>query len=297
MLKSINKRLLLYILFLFFLSVFSSSAQNNDSKHFLWQIQSQKATVFLLGSIHLAKEELYPLDPIITDSYDSSDFLVVEVDMNKANPLEIMKRATYQDGQTLKSSLKLEVFNKMKDAFDSLKMPEILYSKMKPWFAVMTLTNLKLMKEGYKADSGIDMFFMNSATNSKKEVLELESADFQINLMDSVLGKFQNEFVLYTLTDLDSSSEAVDGMFEIWEKGDQQALEDNILEQFKLLPNAEVFIKKFLTERNEKMAGKINDFLQTDKTYFVVVGAAHIIGKDGILDLIGKSKKYSIKQL
>ena len=148
-----------------------------------------------------------------------------------------------------------------------------------------------------KAAPSIDMFFMNSATNSKKEVLELESADFQINLMDSVLGKFQNEFVLYTLTDLDSSSEAVDGMFEIWEKGDQQALEDNILEQFKLLPNAEVFIKKFLTERNEKMAGKINDFLQTDKTYFVVVGAAHIIGKDGILDLIGKSKKYSIKQL
>ena len=273
-----------------------SLAQERSDKHFLWKIESGKSTVYLLGSIHLAKDDLYPLDKIITDAYEKSDFLVVEVNMNNANPFDILIRANFQDGRTLKSTLTPDIYESLKSEFDSLHFSETLYSKMKPWFAVMTLTNLKLMKDGYKPESGIDMHFMGSAKEQNKEILELETADFQINLMDSVLGNFQNEFVLYTLNDFDSTVQTVDTMFSIWKSGNQKALEESIIDQFKVMPNANIFIKKFLTERNFGMAEKIKSYLKTDKTYFVIVGSAHIIGKDGILDILSKSN-YSIKQL
>ncbi|MFQ5733566.1 MAG: TraB/GumN family protein, partial [Planctomycetaceae bacterium] len=60
---------------LFVAAVLSNVAQAADKakKHFLWKVESDKGTVYLLGSVHAAKKELYPLDKVIRTAFDDSD--------------------------------------------------------------------------------------------------------------------------------------------------------------------------------------------------------------------------------
>jgi len=284
----------LLIFLLIFLSLLSLSAE--AKQHIFWGINSDSATVYLLGSIHVGEKSLYPMDKVIRDAFDKSDFLVVEVDMNKVNPFELMKRAYLKDGDSLKNYISPEVYNKLKTEFDKLNIRQSFYSKMKPWFAVLTLMNMKMTKEGFDAASGIDMHFMNKASENNKEVLELETADFQISLLDSILGNMQDDFVLYSMQDIDSTKSQVDEMYNAWKKGDVKALVEIAFAEYDDMPNAEDFKKAFIYDRNVGMAKKIEQFLKTGKTYFVVVGAAHLIGDKGILKLLENENKYVIVQ-
>ncbi len=289
-----NKSNILILLFFLIFSVFSIRAVS--AKHIFWEVQSDSATVYLLGSIHVGDDNLYPLDSMIEKSFKMSDFLVVEVDMNKINPFELMKKAYYQGDDKLKNHLSDDVYEMLKSEFEKQNIPESFYEKMKPWFAVITLTNLKLSDDGYESQQGIDLYYLNKAKNLKKEVKELETADFQIALLDSILGNLQDDFVLYSLEDIDSADNTVDDMFKIWKAGNVDALDSIANVQYEDMPNSEEFKKAFVYDRNEAMTRKITEFLKTGKIYFVVVGAAHLVGKRGIVRLLEEKNKYKIEQ-
>ncbi len=290
--RKFNKPSLL-ILFLFLFSVFCVHAESGS--HIMWEADSDSATVYLLGSIHVGQKSLYPLDKVMSDAFEHSDYLVVEVDMNKIDPFKLMKRAYYKN-DSLKNHLSDTVYKVLKDEFDKANIQESFYAKMKPWFAVLTLMNLKMSAEGFDASSGIDMHFLNKAKGEQKQVLELETPEFQIDLLDSILGDMQDDFVLYSMEDIDSTNMQVDNMYDAWKSGDVAALDSIAFAQYDDMPNAEEFKKAFVFDRNKKMAGKIKQFLKTGKTYFVVVGAAHLIGDKGVVNLLRKENKYKIIQ-
>ncbi len=287
-----SQKLLIFLLI--FLSILPLSAESKQ--HIFWEVSSDSATVYLLGSIHLGEKKLYPMDKVITDAFNKSDYLVVEVDMNNVNPFELMKRAYLKDGDSLKNYISSEIYNKLKTEFDKLNISQSFYSKMKPWFAVLTLMNMKMTAEGFDAASGIDMHFLNEAKQNNKEILELETADFQIAMLDSILGDMQDDFVLYSMQDIDSAKSEVDGMYKAWGNGDVEALNEIVYAEYDDMPNAEGFKKAFIYDRNVGMAKKIAQFLKTGKTYFVVVGAAHLIGDKGVLKLLKNTNKYVIVQ-
>lgn len=253
-------------------------------KHFLWEVKSDKATVFLLGSVHLASEEIYPLADVIMKSYSKSHNVVFEVDMNDINPMEFLKKAFYQDDKTLEKSVKPETYKKLKESFSKFNMKESEYEKMKPWFAAMTLTNLEQSKNGFKAQFGIDMFFMKKAKDDRKKVLQLESAEMQINLLDEGLGDMQDEFVEYTLNDMDTTvSNQMNNLLEIWRMGDADKMDAFVNDEAAKVKDSDKFYNKFLYERNDRMTEKIVNYLKDNKVYFVVVGSAHLVGKRGII--------------
>lgn len=292
--KIINiKNWLVFTVFCVFFSVLPLSSESE--KHIMWEAVNKEAKVYLLGSIHMARPDVYPLDTVLTNAFKRSDYLVVEVDMNKADIFSIMKKAYYKDGGYLRDNLSEETYSVLQEEFSKLDIKEPFYEKMKPWFAVMTLLNLKLTGEGYDASQGIDMFFMDKAIEADKPILELESDEFQITLFDSIISEMQEDFVLYSLSDFDSSDSYVDEMFEYWKSGDAAGLERLAFEQYEDMPNADEFEKAFLYDRNANMILKIIEYLNTDKTYFVVVGAAHLLGDKGIIQLL-KEKNYHLEQ-
>ena len=285
---------LLIGLFLFIPVILNSGTGNN--KHFLWEVKSGKATVYLLGSIHVAKDSIYPLPEPIDQCYKKSDYLVVEFNMNDIDPFAIMKKAFYQDTNTLKGNVKPEIYKELQERFTKLGMGEAGYAKMKPWMAVMTVTQLQLMKGGFQSDAGIDMHYMTEAKNDNKEILQLETAEQQINLLNDELGSMQNEFVEYSLKDMDSMSGNMDDMLDIWMRGDVKALEKLVIDDTKDMPESERFLDEFLNRRNDGMLKKIKEYLKTDKTYFVIVGSAHLIGDKGIVKMLENEKMYGVEQ-
>ncbi len=255
----------------------------------MWEISSQDlpGRVFILGSIHLADSSLYPLQSSIESAYDKSDALVLEILVDEVDPMSMMQYLTYSDGRTLESELEPEVYELIANMFEENGVPKYMYNKFKPWFAVLTLQSGAFKGSGFSAGEGIDMYFLNKARSEKKEVLEIESIKSQISLLDE-LGEFTGDYLKSVLKETDSVDNTMELMLQAWKNGDDVAIEAIASKGNDTEEYSEV-MEKLNYKRNEQMAEKIKDYLLTDKTYFVVVGAAHVVGSRGIVELIKKS--------
>ena len=278
---------------------FSQEAPFENKRNFLWRINSEKARVYILGSIHLAKEDLYPLDEEINRAFKKSKILVVEVNLNDLDPLVVqakfLTKGIYPGEDTLKDHISNETFNRAKDKLGSLGRDIDKMIKYKPWFLAFGLVTFELLNLGFDPDKGIDQYFLNQAEGDKK-ILEFETIDYQLDIFDGLTDKQQELFLLSTLIETDILEQEVEEMFRAWKAGDvdslQEILERGIKEHPELLP----VYNKIFYERNKSMASKVEEFLNSGGSYFIVIGAGHLVGQEGVIQLL-KNKGYSVEQL
>jgi uncharacterized protein YbaP (TraB family) len=88
----------------------------------------------------------------------------------------------------------------------------------------------------------------------------------------------------------------VGSMVRAWTSGDAQTLESILADAMPPDASLAPILKKLFDERNDKMTSKIEGYLKSNGTYFVIVGAGHLVGKKGIVELL-KSKGYGVEQL
>jgi hypothetical protein len=277
---------------------YKESAYSYDQKNFLWKVQSRSATVYLLGSIHFLKEDIYPLHKTIENAYESSNNLVVEANINELGKLDLKmltERAFYKSEDHLEKHVSPETYRLVKKETDTLGIPVELIRMQKPWFLALSLQAMELMRLGYDPQYGVDYYFLKKA-QGKKRILELESLDEQLSLLSGFSDNEQEQFLLYTLKTLNSMGSQVEVLVRAWISGDAQAMEsilaDAVIRDASIAP---IFGKLF-EERNLRMTSKIDGYLNSNGSYFVIVGAGHLVGKRGIIELI-KSKGYVVEQL
>jgi uncharacterized protein YbaP (TraB family) len=151
------------------------------------------------------------------------------------------------------------------------------------------------MKAGYDPNYGMDKYFLSKAAGTKK-ILELESLDYQIDLLSSLNDDEQELFLLYTLKDLKILTQEVDKLVEAWQSGAAESMEKTVTKSFTEDRRFSGIYDKLIHKRNRNMALKIEGFLKTNGTCFVVVGAAHLLGDRGIVQLL-KGRGYSVERL
>jgi uncharacterized protein len=284
--------LLLFILVI----IYPSFSQDKKFEGMFWEVRSKTAVVYLLGSIHVGNEGLYPLHPAIEQAYNESKYLVVEADIKKADPYEIMQKGIYQDSNTLEKNVSPEAFKTFVDMFKKYGLDKSYYNKFKPWLAVIMVMALELKSAGYQQELGIDVSFLNKNDSSDtKETLELESIDDQMKIFDEI-ANHQDAFLEFSLEDLNKSTNEIDTILSIWKSGDVVQLEERIMKPFRENPKLDPIYQKLFIERNIKMTKKIKEYLTTKDKYFVIVGAGHLIGKKGIIDLLKPNQDYIIKK-
>jgi len=276
----------------------SVSDFQKQGKSFLWKIESQTSTVYLLGSIHLGRPDFYPLSKAIEEAFSKSNFLAVEANISALDTSvlgSIMTEAIYVDGSTLKSHLSSKTVKLVKQKMDELGMDIEQMIVFKPWFLALNLEMLGYVRLGLDPTYGIDIYFLNKAKNSK-QIIELESVQFQINLLSSFNDKEQEAFLLSTLIDLDIVRDRIDKMINLWQTGNALGMEQVFMENIKADPGLFSVYNKLLFKRNKGMVSKINKFLNGRGVYFVVVGAGHLIGEEGIIKIL-ENKGYTVEQL
>lgn len=295
--KSIRLLSIFFILFLFSSFVYTQNAVSQNHKNFLWKVQSKTSAVYLLGSIHFFKKEVYPLDKRIENAFDKSDILVVEANIDDVSHIDLQKLiegSLYPDNETLKGHVSKATYELVMKEIGELGIPTEFINKEKPWFLALTLTSLELMKLGFDPTYGIDMHFLSKA--GKKKVLELESVDYQINLLSKFSDSDQEMFLLYTLKDLNTMGHQVDELTRAWTYGDTKSMESIMIKGAVADKKMNSIYEKLIYERNRNMVSKIEEFLRTKGTYFVVVGAGHLVGKKGIIEML-RGKGYPVEQL
>ncbi len=277
---------------------YKESAYSYDQKNFLWKVQSRSATVYLLGSIHFLKEDIYPLHKTIENAYESSNNLVVEANINELGKLDLKmltERAFYKSDDHLEKHVSPETYRLVKKETGTLGIPVELIRMQKPWFLALSLQAMELTRLGYDPQYGVDYYFLKKA-QGKKRILELESLDEQLGLLSGFSDNEQEQLLLYTLKTLNSMGGQVEALVRAWISGDSLAMEsilaDAVIRDASIAP---IFGKLF-DERNLRMTSKIDGYLNSNGSYFVIVGAGHLVGKRGIIELI-KSKGYVVEQL
>ncbi len=293
--------IILLLLIIFFLSPTHLPAQaiknNNSSKSFLWEVSSNTATVYLLGSVHYASPDLYPLNPAITNAFNKSDALVVELSpftLERKNMENIiLQRGFYLGSETIRDNITKKAFDMLEDYLNKSHIPLLSVLKMKPGMLSYVLSSHQFKKMGLSPDLGIDVYFANKAQN-KKEIIELETIEDHLSLIFDMPN--ESHFLKYTLLDLEKIDQLYNEIIKAWKHGDVDAINNMILRDYEKHPDLIPILSRIYYIRNMKMAAKIRDLLNTRQTYFVVVGAGHLVGDFGILNLLGQLN-YKIRQL
>lgn len=278
--------------------LFVPDALCQPRKSFLWKVRSETTTIYVLGSLHFSKREIYPLRQEIEDAFDRSDILAVEAnvrDIGKTDVQKLIEGALYPANDRLEKHISAETYERVKKEMGELGVPPELVSKQKPWFLAMTIIALESVKLGLDPKLGIDMHFLSKA-QGKKKVVELESLDYQIRLLSGLSERDQELFLLYTLKDLDILEQELDKMIGAWTSGDTKAMEALMTRGVSEDKRLSSIYEKLVYERNKEMALKIKNFLKSKETYFVIVGAGHLVGSGGVIELL-KRDGYRVEQL
>ncbi|MEZ5363897.1 MAG: TraB/GumN family protein [Bryobacterales bacterium] len=273
-----------------------------EQKLLLWEAKGERGKAYLFGSVHTAKEDMYPLNSAIEQAYKSADKLVVEVNMNAVDQQAIsaktMKLGVNFDGTTLADSLPAEELKALKTFCTERGLPFAALNIMKPWLAAMTLAIMEYQRQGYNFELGLDRHFLKQAKESGKEVVELESADFQLNMLASFSPELQTKFVVYSIRELDDVTDKVDALMSAWRNGDVAELEELMLDMGQSNDRElEPIHKAMFTDRNHAMEQKVAGMIEQGGTYFVVVGAGHLIGDEGVVNLLRQDGRFEVAQV
>ncbi|MEC0179249.1 TraB/GumN family protein [Paenibacillus favisporus] len=272
-----------------------SKATKEASRGFMWEVQNNGNTVYLVGSMHIADDSFYPLRPEFEQAFAEADYLGVEIDLSKAADEEqqnmIMKLGMYQDGTTLKDHVSKETYAKVGDILEQNGMKRDALDAFKPWVVETTISSLKSVMAGYEATEGIDLYFIQKALERKIPIVELESYESQLSMFDQFSKELQEKNLNAALDNFDVLDDGVDQMADMWKKGDEKAL----LELTNSMAGDAEYNKAMLIDRNIGMADKIDGYLKSDKKaeYFIVVGAAHYLGEHGVIKLL-EDKGYTV---
>ncbi len=287
------------VLMLIACSSSETSQTDTPQKSFLWEARSGTGHVYILGSIHLASEDIYPLADSIENAFDQSPNLAVEFDITTIDQVQIatllLQKAKYPRGESLYTNIPNELYQKADAILEDLGADILLFNTYEPWVAAMEIEALQLVNYGYSPENGIDMHLLNRAHEDGKQIHDLESADLQIDLLDGLSEEIQI-FILENVVEDPATKKDYEQLFESWEDGDTREMERLVFEEAEEDPEMKLFNEKFLDERNFKMVEKIEAFLEDDEVYFVVVGAAHLVGENGIMNLL-KAKGFELTQL
>ncbi|MBN1161752.1 MAG: TraB/GumN family protein [Dehalococcoidales bacterium] len=277
----------------------SQATTPTGGKLFIWKVSSGTTHVYLLGSVHVASSDLYPLDAAIEDAFVSSDYLVVEVNTNNLTQSHatqlLLDYGTYPEGDGFKSHVSEVLYNKLDEYFSKYGMVMSLLNDFKPFVIYNLMSQYMLEGLGYEIEYGIDLYFMNKAEENNKDILELETPEFQMYLLSSVPDEDIIAAIQYDI-DNPEIEKYLDDLFSAWGDGDTGRMETIVFEALVEEPDMEPYYEIMYNQRNLHMVGKIVEFLADDEVYFIVVGAGHLVGENGLVNLL-QNMGYAVEQL
>lgn len=289
------------------ITVKTSIGEPDGPGGFLWKVENKDTTVYLQGTIHVGKEELFPMNAEIENAYAQSDVVVPEIDLNNVS-MEEQQQVTedlgkYDDGTDVSDHISDELYSELEDTLGELGLPLQPIKDFQPWLLANTVQQLMGQQLGYI--DGVDEYFLNRTEDDGKDVIGLETVEDQLSILADLSPEMQEEQLEESLIDIDTYEEQMDELLSLYEDGDVEELLDYLLMDEGIDEDAEVatdeeiaFMEALNDDRNHGMADQIEDFLEEDNdlTYFVIVGTLHLTQEPHVRSIL-EDKGYEIKEI
>lgn len=252
----------------------------------LWQGSLGTRQLYLFGSVHLGRSDLYPLPAQVEAAFATADTLVVEVDLLSLQPRRaaqlIQERGFFAAGEgDLEQAVSALTWQQLLDHAVADGLTVSYLRQHRPWLVAIKLSTRAANRAGFREDLGLDRYFLSLA-NGAKPIVALESMSAQLDLFARLNAVEQEALLQMTLRDLDQGEAYFEQLFAAWRSGDEASLQ-TLLNRSLSGPDLRRLRQWLLADRNRLMAEGISRLLDAGKTPFVVVGAAHLVGDDGLV--------------
>jgi uncharacterized protein YbaP (TraB family) len=267
----------------------------------LWEVQSGQNRIYLFGTIHVGRADLYPLPPAVEAAFSDSEILALEVDPDdQQGAVSAVMSAMYNPPDGIENHLPPELLASVTEISAGYGLPFEQIRQMKPYLLMFTLTNIEYGKLGLTPDQGLESYFSQRARTHGKRLVSLESMAEQMQMLEHLSPELQVAMLQITADEISSGQVAplVSQMIAAWRSGNLEALNKVLSTEERELPDALAaqFHQRFISDRNRTMAQKVESMLQGGKRVFVAVGAMHMVGNDGIPATLA-AKGYKVKPL
>jgi uncharacterized protein YbaP (TraB family) len=267
-------------------------------RNLIWKVTtSGPAVVYFVGSVHMLTKDYYPLSPVLDEAFKNASLLVEEADLRDLlspdSQLKLLTRGMLPQGQSLQKVLSPATYAMVSKRAANLGMPMEPLQRFKPWLLALTLISIEWRSAGFDPALGLDKHFYDRALTDGKDIQALETADYQISRFDQLSMDEQDHLLMESLNELDAEQSNITTLANAWREGDAPTIERIVLKAVKDDPQ---MYQRLLVERNRNWLPTLESFFTRRGTTFVVVGAAHLVGPDGLLALL-KAKGYRLEQL
>jgi uncharacterized protein YbaP (TraB family) len=252
----------------------------------VWAIKGAHNTVYLAGSVHLLKKDDMSLPPAFERAYAAAKTLVMEVDIDEMDSPAaqelILQKGMFADGTTLRDSIGQASYDRVAAEAARLGLPIEGLQQFEPWAVALTLTQLEYAALGFDPDEGVERQLGRRAHADGKHIQGLETLEQQIGILASLSKDDQAAFLEQTVTEMHDADRETQEIVAAWRSGNAAKLAALMSEDFKNLPS---LYYSLVTARNRRWIPQIEHLLKADQNYFVIVGALHLVGDGGLLQL------------
>jgi len=261
----------------------------------IWSVEKDGKTGWLVGSMHALTAADYPLPASFTTAFSRADTVIEEADLEAAGSPELMlavaSKGMYRDGQTLETVLPPATYALLRDRSSKAGLPVEMVRMMKPWMAAITLSAMEIQRAGLDPQQGVDAFYRRQVTATGKQFQALETPEQQMDFLANLAPDVQVAQLTESLQDGEAAGTQLRGLAAAWRTGDTAAIEREVMKSRSESP---AVYEAVVAGRNRTWLPRLETCLTT-RSCFIVVGAAHMVGPDGIVALL-RQRGYKVTQ-
>ena len=274
----------------------SNSQADGESKAVLikhtermfWEVKKGDTSIYVLGTIHVADKDFYPLEDKILEAFDKADRRVSELGGKKEMEMvqeklqiKMLQHFNISPEKDLSNFLSEDKINVVKQELgENIAVPLF---KFNPWILTIALNQVLYTKAGLDPQNGIDMHLLNRA--GKKKIEALESIDEQLDLLSSGTFEEQLKALKETIKELQNTDKAIDWLTKLkklYLENNTEELKDFIGSLLDMSDG--ISQDALLKDRNIVWADKFEEYLNKGGTTFVFAGLAHFLGEDSVFE-------------
>lgn len=266
----------------------------------LWRATHGGNTLYLFGTVHLDRNNLYPLHKTVREALMGADAAIFEIDLGDQTGLdELALMQMYTDGTTLKDHVSAEVYEKTMRTMipegldeESYAVMEAQIAAFKPWALALGIESMLMTDETTGSVLATDSYLTSKAYAGGIPVSGVETYALQIAVFDTLSEEYQAEMLgeaLILLTgeleeELGTVGDAVDAYFLPWQRGDLAGFEA-AFGKADVLASEDELTARLFTERDPGMIAAAAEMLEADgeNVYFLALGAGHMVDPGGVV--------------
>ncbi|MAC87956.1 MULTISPECIES: TraB/GumN family protein [Maricaulis] len=281
----------------------TASAQQTDFSSVeadpaIWHLSDTDSDVYIFGTFHILPPSLDWRSEELRALIASTDMLVLEADVHSPESQAAMQPLVMQyglnpSGVTLSSLLSDTANASLAEIAPTVGFAPAMLEPMRPWLAQIALAVGQMQALGLDPNAGVEMVLLGMVEGREMRMGYFETAEQQLGFLAGMPDDVQARAFEQGLEDMAELPTMLDTLVTAWAVGDMETIDSEI--NASMREDAPEAYQVMIVQRNENWIPQIAEIMDGEGTVFIAVGAAHLPGENGVIELL-REQGYEVSR-